>query len=376
MFLRLSRAGLAVALVLALSSCGGGAEHPTPLQSDPNPTTPTNPDPSTPTTPAPPAGKSVLLDVQGSATGFNPGKSLARAKAGEPEQGYDLELSDAANDYLLLEATLSWEVAADRFALELRDAAGQTLATSAQDSGSPLKVQLTNPPPGRYRLIVRELATTAGTTFHLQSTVSRPGGADGDGDGLADVSDNCPAVANTDQTDTDKDGQGDACDPVDPPPADADGDGVPDASDNCPAVANTDQTDTDKDGQGDACDPVDPPPADADGDGVPDASDNCPAVANADQADTDGDGQGDVCDTTPDGDPPPPPSESAEARVVVAVIDSGVNPYHAFYNVGSPIYPSEAPPASVTPAVLAEFGVTPECQFTLTRTGKIGRAHV
>lgn len=34
-----------------------------------------------------------------------------------------------------------------------------------------------------------------------------------------------------------------------------DGDGVPDARDNCPTIANQDQTDTNHDGMGDACDP-------------------------------------------------------------------------------------------------------------------------
>ncbi|MBM4321121.1 MAG: hypothetical protein FJ125_14515 [Deltaproteobacteria bacterium] len=48
------------------------------------------------------------------------------------------------------------------------------------------------------------------------------------------------------------------------PPADGDGDGVPDATDNCPAVANPQQQDADGDGRGDACDPAPWPPVGAD----------------------------------------------------------------------------------------------------------------
>lgn len=81
---------------------------------------------------------------------------------------------------------------------------------------------------------------------------------------------------------------------------DDDGDGIPDGRDNCVDVANPDQTDTDLDGLGDACDAT--PNGDDDADGVDNLADNCLTDANPDQADTDGDGIGDACEL------PAPPS--------------------------------------------------------------------
>lgn len=96
---------------------------------------------------------------------------------------------------------------------------------------------------------------------------------------------------------------GDAA-PDSPPdaPSDTDGDGRLDSEDNCPAVANADQADTDKDDAGDVCDAcaaVFDDQHDEDGDGVGDLCDNCPGVVNADQLNSDTDQLGDACDSWP-----------------------------------------------------------------------------
>jgi hypothetical protein len=110
----------------------------------------------------------------------------------------------------------------------------------------------------------------SGSAYIFELAVVDP---DTDGDGIPDGDDNCPADFNPDQTDTDDDGLGDACDDDD------DNDGVCDAGvpgadcvagpDNCPLVPNADQNDFDADGFGDACDP------DVDGDGVDNGTDMC-----------------------------------------------------------------------------------------------------
>jgi outer membrane protein assembly factor BamB len=79
------------------------------------------------------------------------------------------------------------------------------------------------------------------------------------------------------------------------PPPDKDGDGIPDLSDNCPTTPNPDQKDTDHDGVGDACNDS----IDTDGDEWADRLDNCPKIYNPDQSDVDNDHLGDVCDPYP-----------------------------------------------------------------------------
>ena len=59
-------------------------------------------------------------------------------------------------------------------------------------------------------------------------------------------------------------------------------------------------------------------------------------------------------------------------RVVVAVVDSSFNMYHEYFHAGSAIYPGTAP-ASVTPEVLAEFGVPAQNRVRLTRSGNLAQ---
>ncbi len=99
--------------------------------------------------------------------------------------------------------------------------------------------------------------------YTVSARLERPAcdGQDGDDDGVADVCDTCPAVANPDQRDSDGDLVGDTCD-------------------NCLRVPNLAQTDSDGDGRGDACSlEVCGDGRDNDGNGLVDAADPlCPTL--------------------------------------------------------------------------------------------------
>ena len=109
---------------------------------------------------------------------------------------------------------------------------------------------------------------------------------------------------------------------------DRDRDGRLTTADNCPAVANADQADLDKDGRGDPCDD------DVDGDGLSDATESLIGT-NARSSDSDGDGRADAADRCPtvaaaDGCPaastaPPAPGPGATTPVTPLTLSvSGV----------------------------------------------------
>ena len=195
------------------------------------------------------------------------------------------------------------------------------------------KIKLT----GNYKLAwVHKNITKAEACVPQNTPVDAASTADGDGDQVADNIDNCSAVANASQADSDNDSVGNACDTDYQSQTtaiiDEDDDGVADDIDNCPADANDDQADTDNDGDGNVCDTdddddgyldgdddcpleavnssnddgngcvINPADLDTDGDGILDNVDNCIDIANDDQANNDNDTKGNVCDPDDDND--------------------------------------------------------------------------
>jgi hypothetical protein len=220
---------------------------------------------------------------------------------------------------------------------------GSGLASSSGCAGDVANGAAVDTTAGQHTFTVSASDAVGNTaTKSVTYTAALP---DGDGDGVADATDNCPSDANPGQADLDADGQGDACDgdidgdgvanggdafPRDPAETtDTDSDGIGDNADAFPNDA-TESADTDGDGVGDNSDlfPRDATESvDSDRDGVGDKADNCPTDANAGQVDTDKDGKGDACDpVVPAPAPvtnPAPPADSGKPTATPPVHHPG-----------------------------------------------------
>jgi uncharacterized delta-60 repeat protein len=218
--------------------------------------------------------------------GFNPGVGV---------DGYVYAISVQADQHILIGGTfLNYNAKAiNRIARLNSDGALDTSFNPGTGSNNYV-YSITQQADGKV-LVGGMFTGYNGTTMNR---IARIHTGDADNDGIENAADNCPAVANPDQKDTDGDGQGDACDPT--ANGDTDNDFIDDALDNCPGVYNPYQQNADNDAQGDACDST--PNGDTDGDGVDNLSDNCLVFFNPDQLNTDGDIDGNACDDDDDND--------------------------------------------------------------------------
>ena len=193
------------------------------------------------------------------------------------------------------------------FDMELRDKDGVRVAIS-QGWKRQETIGLSSPGNGPYTFRVYSYSGSGPYFFDI----SVGGAIDSDGDGVPDDEDNCPAVSNPDQTNTDGDSMGDACDPDDDNDGQSDADETACGSDplddaslspdnDSDGVPDCVDPDDDNDGQSDAdetacgSDPLDDASLspDNDSDGVPDCVD----------ADDDNDGQSDADEVACGSDP-------------------------------------------------------------------------
>ena len=171
-------------------------------------------------------------------------------------------------------------------------------------------------------------------------------GDDDDDDGVGEALDNCPVHSNTNQSDIDGDGSGDACDD------DIDGDGFANEADNCPLDHSLDTTDTDGDLDGDICD------GDDDNDAVADPDDAFPLDSRY-NADDDGDGMADSWESANGLDP-------ADGQDGDGDLDGDGRNNRAEFQAGTKVAEDDVSPEVVAPRDISVASVGP---LTLVDTG-------
>lgn len=321
-----------------------------------------------------------------------------------------------------LEVEVTWGTPIEDLDLYVAGPTGDPKASEAGLTTSE-KVQFSQPEAGAYRATVKGFVT-AQTTFEGTATAVIPEvTVDVDRDGVIDASDNCPVIYNPSQTDGDADGLGDACDvpaqeiPLDTPTRVFEAQGTSGVTVQVPPIgpgAEFQDTGHSLTGQlqhrysltlsdhyrdySDLTVRLAWPLAGVDyftlearspagqvlsGIFVNTAyqevsfTDPVPgeySLVVRESRTTGGSFTltGDVTRATKSDLGPIPAivSDPTRPQAVVAVLDSGINPYHAFYYAGSSAYPN-GHPSAVTQEVLDAFGVKPENVVTLTRTGNL-----
>ena len=166
---------------------------------------------------------------------FEPNNEMAQAKPLSP--GRSLQLQGKDDDWFQIsprqDGTVRIELAGAEGDLDLYvlDSSGETIgASESESSNEGLEGEL---PAGNYYVVVVPFDGQGGA---YSLTYSASTDEDHDSDGIPDEHDNCPNVANPDQRDANRNGVGDACDPVDPPTG---GGGADDGDDDIPSAPPT-----------------------------------------------------------------------------------------------------------------------------------------
>jgi len=177
--------------------------------------------------------------------------TLAAAGQAGDSSGHVVIVTDATQPIAITLVMPTWSSGGNvDFDMVLRDRDGVQVAISAGWTRQET-VGISSPANGPYTFKVYAYSGSSSGPYFFDISVG--GAIDSDGDGVPDDQDNCPAISNPGQTNTDGDGMGDACDPDDDNDSQSDADEIACGSD--PLDNASLSPDKDSDGVPDCVDP-------------------------------------------------------------------------------------------------------------------------